>query len=117
MVTLKRIPMPGATVLELAGSLTLGNSCQELEWEVDQLLKEGAKMLVFDLSRLTHIDSAGIGIVVRTAAKLREHGGEFRPAGAHGQVQDIITMTRIDTLVPFYTDVQAALAPAAGASA
>jgi anti-sigma B factor antagonist len=118
MLTVTRNPSAsGAMVLELTGTLTLGNSCQELEWEVDNLLKEGCKKIVFDLTKLTRVDSAGIGIIVRTSGKVRVGGGDFRAAGATGQVQEIVTLTRIDSIVDFYTDVQKAVEAAAGAGA
>lgn len=118
MLTVTRSPRPsGATVLELNGTLTLGNSCQELEWEVDNLLKEGCRQVVFDLRKLTRVDSAGIGIIVRTAGKVRAVGGIFRAAGAHAQVQEIVTLTRIDSIVDFYADVDTAAEAAQGTGA
>ena len=117
MLTIQRVAHPSGMVLQLAGTLTLGNSCQELEWEVDALLREGCKLLVFDLAKLTRIDSAGIGIVVRSSGKLTTGGRQFRVAGASGGVAEVVKLTRIDAIVDFYPDVASALAGAAGAGA
>ncbi|HVP44017.1 MAG TPA: STAS domain-containing protein, partial [Terriglobales bacterium] len=76
----------GVTVLKLTGRITLGNSCQELEWEIDKLMDEGSKGVVLDLSRIDRVDSAGIGILTLSAGKLRKAGGQLRLAGAQGAV-------------------------------
>jgi anti-anti-sigma factor len=68
----KRLLDSEVAVLALAGRLTLGRECQRVEWLVDDLLREGKHSVIFDLSGLSFIDSAGVGIVVQhtTACRL-----------------------------------------------
>jgi anti-sigma B factor antagonist len=99
----------GATsVITLRGKLMLGEECQQLETLVPQLLKNGRKNLVFDLSGVTHIDSTGIGRFIDTYSRLMTVGGQMRLAAASGAVRDSFRVTRLDTVFKFYPTVEEA---------
>ena len=96
------------TVIALTGKLMLGTEAATLEGLVPQLLKEGRKNLVFDLSGVTHIDSTGIGRFIDAYTRLMPAGGQMRLAGATGAVRDSFRVTRLDTVFKFYPTVEAA---------
>ena len=99
----------GATsVITLRGKLMLGEEAAQLETLVPQLLKNGRKNLVFDLSGVTHIDSTGIGRFIDTYSRLMPVGGQMRLAGATGAVRDSFRVTRLDTVFKFFPTVEAA---------
>ena len=50
-------------VLGVAGRITLGRDCQEVESQVEDLLKEHEKKIIFDFSELQYLDSTGVGIL------------------------------------------------------
>ncbi|HVP42092.1 MAG TPA: STAS domain-containing protein, partial [Terriglobales bacterium] len=70
---------------------------------------EGSKGVVLDLSRIDRVDSAGIGILTLSAGKLRKAGGQLRLAGAQGAVNDVVKLTKIDTIVSCHPDLDSAL--------
>jgi|SRR5579883_423522 anti-sigma B factor antagonist len=96
------------SVITLVGKLMLGSEAAQLEGLVPQLLKEGRKNLVFDLSGVTHIDSTGIGRFIDAYTRLAPAGGQMRLAGATGAVRDSFRVTRLDTVFKFYPTVEAA---------
>lgn len=96
------------SVIILRGKLMLGEEVTKLEALVPELLKNGRKNLVFDLSGVTHIDSTGIGRFIDTYSRLGQVGGQIRLAGATGTVRDSFRVTRLDTVFPFYATVEAA---------
>jgi len=101
--------MNGATsVITLRGKLMLGEEAAQMEGLVPQLLKDGRKNLVFDLSGVTHIDSTGIGRFIDAYSRLMPVGGQMRLAGASGAVRDSFRVTRLDTVFKFYPTVEAA---------
>lgn len=101
--------MNGATsVITLRGKLMLGEEAAQMEGLVPQLLKDGRKNLVFDLSGVTHIDSTGIGRFIDAYSRLAPVGGQMRLAGASGAVRDSFRVTRLDTVFKFYPTVEAA---------
>src|SRR5271154_2375322 len=99
---------PDITVLALTGRVTIGRDCKELEWAVENLVKEGRKKVIFDLTGVTHIDSTGIGIVVMSAGQIKKVGGELRVAGATAHVEEVLKLTSIDKIVVLHPTAAAA---------
>ncbi len=96
------------TIITLRGKLVLGEECAQLEKLVPELLKNGRRNLVFDLSGVTHIDSTGMGRFIDAYGRLGKAGGEMRLAGATGAVRDSFRVTRLDTMFRFYPTVETA---------
>ena len=86
----------------------MGRDCQQVEWQIDDLLGGKQNKVVLDLSGLKQIDSTGVGIVVMCSGKLKKAGGELRIAGAGGMVDNVLKMTSIDQMVKFYPTAAAA---------
>jgi anti-anti-sigma factor len=99
---------PDIVVLEVTGRIVLGRSCQELEWKAEGLARDGHKKVILDLTGVPHIDSAGIGIIVMSAGRLKQSGGELRLAGSNQHVEQLLRMTNIDKLVSVYPTTSAA---------
>ena len=96
--------------LELAGIITLGRSCSEIEWEVDKLVEKGISKAIFDLTKVTRIDSAGLGIIVMSCGKLKKAGGNLRLVGVQDNVRSVFTMTQVDKVVGMFDSTEAAMA-------
>jgi anti-sigma B factor antagonist len=99
---------PDIAVLELTGKITIGRDCKQVEWAVDSLLGEGRKKVILDLSRVTNIDSTGIGIIVMSAGNAKTAGGELRVAGANEHVEQVMKMTNLGKIVGIYPTSEAA---------
>jgi anti-sigma B factor antagonist len=93
---------PDILVVEISGRITLGRECKELEWKTESLVREQQKKVIFDLSHVERIDSTGIGIIVMSAAQMKNSGGELRLAGATGHIEQVLKLSSIDKLVAFY---------------
>jgi anti-sigma B factor antagonist len=104
----KHVP-PDIVVLEITGKITIGRDCQHLEWTVDKLLQEKQKKIIFDLTGVSHVDSTGIGIIVMSAGKVKEAGGELRLAGVNSHVEHILKMTSINKVVAWNPTVTEAV--------
>jgi anti-sigma B factor antagonist len=97
-------------VLEMTGRITLGRDCQQIETDVDELLRGKQARIVFDLSKVKYMDSSGVGIMVMCSGKVREAGGELRIAGATGVVEQTLKLTRTTVIVPTFATLAEALA-------
>ena len=89
----------GVVVLKLSGRISLGRDSQQIEWQVNDLLKENHNRVVFDLTDVSHMDSTGIGILMMCTARLKKAGGDLRVAGAQGLVGDVLRITKVDSIV------------------
>jgi anti-sigma B factor antagonist len=104
----KRNLDPGIVVLEITGMIVLGRACQDVEWEVEELVRADQKKVILDLSRVKHLDSTGIGIIVMSFGKLKKAGGELRVAGAQGVIEEIFRITNVDRVINLYATPEAA---------
>jgi|SRR5690349_17666534 anti-sigma B factor antagonist len=109
----KRIA-PDITLLELVGKISLGRESQRIETMVQDLLRQNEKKIIFDVSRVDHMDSTGIGIIAYCFGTLNRSGGEMRIAGAAGKVLHLLQITRLDNVLPLCGSIEEARASMAG---
>ena len=103
----QRLP-PDITVMELAGKITMGNDCRQIEWTTKKLVDENQKKIIFDLSGVTHVDSTGIGIIVMVAGQMKKAGGGLRVASANQHIEQLLRMTNVDQIVGLHPTPAAA---------
>ncbi len=101
---------PGVLVISLAGRVMLGPESERIEVVVQQALERGIRDLIFDLHGVTHIDSTGIGRFIASFNRVRRAGGRMHMVAGPGAVRDGFRVTRLDTVFPFYRDVESAAA-------
>ena len=99
---------PDITVLEISGTLHLGNTLIRTETAVKRMVEDGVRRLIVDLSGLNYIDSAGIGMLIGCAGAMDQAGGKMRIAGARGAVAKSFDVVKISKVVPLDGDVEAA---------
>ncbi len=79
---------PDIVVLHLTGRVSMGRPCQEIEAQIDELIRQKSTKLILDLSEVQRVDSTGFGTIVMCAGKFKKAGGDFRVAGAKGIVEE-----------------------------
>lgn len=99
---------PGVVVLELTGQLQMGVECKQLDLALDELLREEHARVVLDLSRLTKLDSAGLGKIVNCFSRLKTAGGSLRLAGTTGMIEGVLKLAHADRFLKCYPTALAA---------
>ena len=107
---------PDITVIEISGRITLGREGNQIEGAVLKALNAGAKKLVIDLSKVTYIDSTGIGIIAYCFGKIGQQGAQGSVSGATGLVLEVFRLTRLDSVINFFPDAASACESLAGTS-
>ena len=87
---------PGIIILELGGPLQMGVECKQLELALDQLLRDGHTRVVLDLSKLTKLDSSGLGKIVNCFSRLKTAGGALCLAGTTGMIDGVLKLAHAD---------------------
>jgi len=105
----RKLIEPDVALVELAGKIVYGPECRQIEWLTAELLEQGERKIVFDLSRVTHLDSSGIGILVMCSGKVREAGAGLRFAGAEGHVKSILKITDVGKILSLHPTMVEAL--------
>ncbi len=87
-------------VITVEGKLVLGSALNTLRERLDESLKTSAQNIVIDLSRVSYIDSAGIGALALAFFNAKNSGRSLTLAGPQQNVKDAIGLTRLDTVIP-----------------
>jgi anti-sigma B factor antagonist len=98
----------GVAVLTLRGSIHTGPDCRRVEHEVEDLVRSNQTRAIFDLTGITHIDSAAIGTIVRCYSKLKNAGGMLRLAGCNGMIDSSLKLTKVDKVISIFPTASAA---------
>ena len=65
----------GVTVLDLDGKILLGEGDEVLRHTVRSLIAGGTRKLLLNLAAVPHVDSAGLGELVRCHTRMVQAGG------------------------------------------
>jgi anti-sigma B factor antagonist len=87
-------------VIAVEGKLVLGAALNSLREKLDKSLQTSAQHIVIDLSRVSYIDSAGIGALALAFLNAKNSGRSLKLAGPQPNVKDAIGLTRLDTVIP-----------------
>ena len=101
---------PNIYVVDISGRLHLGNTLLSLEGSILQLIDNGARRLIINLTDLNYIDSAGVGMLINCNGQMDLNKGMMRIAGAHGAVATAFEILHIERVVPLDADVDSASA-------
>ena len=93
---------PGITVIELSGPLQMGVECKQLELAFDQLIRDNHTRVVLDLSKVTKLDSGGLGKLVNCFSRLKTSGGTLRLAGTTGMIDGVLKLAHADRFLKAY---------------
>jgi anti-anti-sigma factor len=93
---------PGVTVVQMKGSIHSGPDCRRVESEVEELAKAKQLHVIFDLTGVTHIDSAAIGSLVKCLTTLKRAQGELRMAGVTGMLEGTLRLTKVDKVIAIF---------------
>jgi anti-sigma B factor antagonist len=99
---LKKEFKPGIFILELSGPLQMGVECKQLELAFDQLLRDGHTRVVLDVSKLTKLDSGGLGKIVNCFSRLKTAGGSLCLAGTTGMIDGVVKLAHADRFLKSY---------------
>lgn len=100
---------PGTVVITLNGKLMMGRESEQIVTVVEDVLKQGKRTIIFDLSGVAAIDSTGIGRFISSYNKVGAADGDLRMAGATGHVFQTFHVSLLDTVFRFFPTLEAAM--------
>jgi anti-sigma B factor antagonist len=101
---------PGKVLITLSGKIMMGAGGSEIVPLVEELLREGKRIIVFDITGVKALDSTGVGHFIVSFNKAAALGGEMRIAGATGHVFQTFHVSLLDQIFPFFSTPEEALA-------
>ena len=96
-------------IVSLSGELIDRNQATELVEEIEELLDSGELKYVFDLSELKYINSSGLNVLIQVLTKARKSGGEAIVANVSKKVNELLIITKLNTVFTVTDTVEKAL--------
>src|SRR5262245_42057669 len=97
------------TVLALAGEITMDDGDLAFGHYVDGLIREGRVKIVVNLTGVTYIDSAGVGMMVAESKMVRAKGGVMKLAQLTARSHHLLAMLKLKVVFEIFDDEAAAL--------
>lgn len=98
------------TILYPEGKIVLGDGDQELGEAVRQALERGARKMILNFSKVSYLDSSGVGELVGCYTAIKNAGGELRICGLNARISSLIRMTSLHSVFPVLDTEDDALA-------
>jgi anti-sigma B factor antagonist len=95
-------------VIELGGEVDL-YTAPEFKERLVQVIEDGKKQLVVDLSKATFIDSTTLGVLVGGVKRLRPSGGSLALVCTDQNITKIFEITGLDRVFPIHSSREEAL--------
>lgn len=85
-------------VLYPEGKITFGDGDQELGEAVRTELEKGVRKIIIDFSKVSYLDSSGVGELVGCYTSIKNKNGELRICGMNAKIFGLMKMTSLHSV-------------------
>jgi len=96
-------------VLHVGGNLMGGPETVAIHEKVKELIKENKHKVVIDLSKVSWMNSSGLGTLMGCMTSLRNAKGELKLIGVGDKVKNLFIITKLITLFETYNTEEDAI--------
>jgi anti-sigma B factor antagonist len=96
-------------IVQVSGKLTLGEGTSALREQMRELAMSGPKRILLDMSKVTYIDSSGLGELVAAHTTLTNAGCEMKLLNLAKRTHDLMEITRLYTVFETFEDEASAI--------
>ncbi len=99
----------GVLVLNLQGSITLGEETRKLRQLVLDTLDAGKKKIVFNMAEIHYLDSSGLGELIASYTTVKHRGGQLKLMKLTPRVRDLVQLTKVHSIFEVFSDEESAV--------
>ena len=99
----------GHIIVEASGKLEFGDPCLQLRELAKRLTHEGGRFFVLDLSGVSNIDSAGLGLLLSIYATIRNQGGDLKLLNVGKHIKDLLRVMGLAHVFQMFEDEDVAI--------
>jgi anti-sigma B factor antagonist len=99
----------GVTAVDMKGRIVIGEGNTFLRETVHQLVAGGHRKILLVMREVDHIDSSGIGEIVRAHTLARKSNGQMKIADPSPKVHEMLHMTMLNKVIEVYPSETAAV--------
>jgi len=97
------------TILDLTGSVRMGEGAVSLRNSIRGLNDDGKKKILLNLAGVKNIDSSGIGELIANYTTIRREGGQLKLLNLTDKIQNLLVITKLLTVFDSYDNEAEAL--------
>ena len=97
------------TILDLTGSVRMGEGAVSLRNSIRGLNDEGKKKILLNLAGVKNIDSSGIGELIANYTTIKCEGGQLKLLNLTEKIQNLLVITKLLTVFDSYDNESEAL--------
>lgn len=109
-MAIKKEMIDDVAVLILKGKLMGGPETTAIHDQVKELVEGGAKRVVLDLTRVSWLNSTGLGMIMASSTTLGNADGELKIAGLQDKTRGLFSIAKLDTVFKIYGTAERAAA-------
>ena len=97
------------TILDLSGSIRMGEGCISLRNAIRGLADDGRKNILLNLTSVKNVDSSGIGELIANYTSITRDGGQLKLLNLTEKIRDLLVITKLLTVFDAYESEAEAL--------
>jgi anti-sigma B factor antagonist len=90
------------TILDMSGSVRMGEGAVSLRNSIRGLNDEGKKKILLNLAGVKNIDSSGIGELIANYTTISREGGQLKLLSLTDKIRDLLVITKLLTVFDSY---------------
>jgi anti-sigma B factor antagonist len=98
------------TVIELNGDVLGGPDANELHGKLRDLLANGKKNIIIDLSKVEYMNSSGLGMMTSALSTVKNSEGNLKLANPAERIKSLLNITKLNQLFKTYNSLDEAVA-------
>jgi len=109
-MNIQQTPKGEIMVLNLSGKIMGGPDYEKFHSEIKSLINDGFVDIVLNMSKVTWINSTGLGILVSAFHTLKKNGGVMKICSVSARIDNILNVTQLKLVFDTFDDCGEALA-------
>ena len=98
------------TILDISGDIAFSERKGDLFTRIQELLDDGEKSILLNTKDVGHVDSTGIGEIVRSYTTVTNGGGQLKLVNVRETLYEVLSITKLLMIFDTFKDEGEALA-------
>ncbi len=109
-MNIQQAPKGEIMILHVSGKIMGGPDYEKFHQEIKSLVNDGYVDIVLNMSRVTWINSTGLGILVSAFHTLKKNGGMMKICAVSTRIDNILNVTQLKLVFDTFDSCDDALA-------
>lgn len=109
-MNVKQNPTGDVMVLNLSGKIMGGPDHEKFQTEIKTLIADGHVDVLLNMSRVSWVNSTGLGILVSAFHTLKKNGGQLKICEVSDRIDNILNVTQLKLVFETFDKCEDALA-------